>query len=259
MFAGRVMRVFAFTCGWLTGDLAIFLAGAAGRIRVPIPCFLVEHPRGHVLFDSGMHPATQTNPVARLGRLAPLFEVHFDAGEEVSYRLEAVDVDPASVRYLVNSHLHFDHTGGNALVPNATLVVQRREWEAGGDPDLQHRHAYDPRDYDLGHERLDVDGEHDLFGDGRVVCIPTYGHTPGHQSLRLRLDDGDVVLTGDACYLRETLEQTHLPSVVHDEVAMRASLERLRALQGRGARIVYGHDPEFWRSVPQAPAPMHLA
>ena len=135
------------------------------------------------------------------------------------------------MRYLINSHLHFDHTGGNATIPNAQLVVQRREWEAGHDADLIRRNFYDPKDYDTGHDVLVVDGEHDLFGDGRVVCLPTYGHTPGHQSLRVRLDAGDVVLTGDACYLRRTLDELHLPSVVYDEDGMRQSLQRLRELR----------------------------
>jgi len=101
-----------------------------------------------------------------------------------------------------------------------------------------------------------VDGEHDVFGDGRVVCVPTYGHTPGHQSLRVELDDGPVVLTADACYLRRTLDDMHLPSVVDDPDAMRRSLERLRALRDAGARLIYGHDPEAWRAVPQAPRPV---
>jgi glyoxylase-like metal-dependent hydrolase (beta-lactamase superfamily II) len=100
----------------------------------------------------------------------------------------------------------------------------------------------------------DIDGEHDLFGDGRVVCIPTYGHTPGHQSLRVRLDTQEIVLTADACYLRRTLEEMLLPTVAHDREAMLASLRQLRRLQERGARIFYGHDPEFWATVPQAPA-----
>ena len=111
----------------------------------------------------------------------------------------------------------------------------------------------DARNYDLGHEVLAVDGEHDLFGDGSVVCLPTYGHTPGHQSLRVRLAGGDAVLTADACYLRRTLEELHLPAIVHDPAAMLAALHRLRELQQAGARIFYGHDPEFWATVPQAP------
>jgi len=248
------MRLFALTCGWLTGPMGNFIAGESGSIRVPIPCFLIDHPNGMVLFDSGLHPLLQTDPAGRLGSLARIFEPHFRAGEEVGGRLAALDVDAARIRYLVNSHLHFDHTGGNASIPNAQLVVQRPEWAAGHDADQMRRNAYNPRDYDLGHDVLQVEGEHDLFGDGRVVCLPTYGHTPGHQSLRVRLDAREVILTGDACYLRRTLDELRLPSVVADEAAMLASLRRLRELRAAGAQIFYGHDPEFWATVPQAPA-----
>jgi glyoxylase-like metal-dependent hydrolase (beta-lactamase superfamily II) len=241
------------TCGWLTGPLGGFLAGATGRLRVPVPSFLIEHPRGLVLFDSGLHPDAGREPAARLGAAARVFDVEFGPGEDVAGRLAALGVDAGRVRLLVNSHLHFDHTGGNACVPNARVLVQRREWAAGRDPDGIRSNYYDPRDYDTGHDVLAVDGEHDLFGDGRVVCIPTWGHTPGHQSLRVRLDSGEIVLTADACYLRRTLEALHLPAIAHDRDAMLASLRRLRALGDAGARLFYGHDPEFWATVPQAP------
>jgi glyoxylase-like metal-dependent hydrolase (beta-lactamase superfamily II) len=62
-----------------------------------------------------------------------------------------------------------------------------------------------------------------------------------------------VVLASDACYLRRTLDELHLPSIVHDREGMLASLRRLRALRDGGARIFYGHDPEFWATVPQGP------
>jgi len=248
------VRLLAFTSGWVTSATANFLAGEEGRLRVPVPCFVIDHPEGAVLFDTGVHPDTVRDPRGRLGWLADFFTVELAAGEDVAGRLAALGIEPARIRWLVLSHLHFDHAGGVAAVPNARIVVQRPEWAAGRDPQLQQRNAYDPRDYDLGHDVLAVDGEHDLFGDGRVVCLPTYGHTPGHQSLRIRLDRGEVVLAADACYLRRTLEALHLPSVVYDREAMLASLRRLRALREAGARIVFGHDPEDWASIPQAPA-----
>jgi glyoxylase-like metal-dependent hydrolase (beta-lactamase superfamily II) len=254
MLAGVGLRLFAFSCGWLESDLALFVEGATGAIRVPVPSYLVDHPRGALVFDTGLHPATQADPEARLGRrIARAFRVCFSPGEELAARLAGLGVDAAAVRWLVSSHLHFDHVGGNAQLPNARLVVQKREWEAGQDADLRAANAYDPRDYDLGHDLLAVDGEHDVFGDGSVVCTPTHGHTPGHQSLRVRLPGGEVVLAADACYLRRTLESLELPPIVHDPAAMRASLLRLRALRERGARIFFGHDPEFWASLPQAP------
>jgi len=247
------MRVLAFTCGWLTGPLAGFLAGEEGRLRVPVPCYLIDHPNGKVLFDSGLHPGLVTDPVGRLGALGQFFDVELTAREVVGARLAAVGVDPADVRFLVNSHLHFDHVGGNVEIPNARIVVQRPEWEAGHEPRLARRNSYDARDYDTGHDVLQISGEHDLFGDGRVVCKPTYGHTPGHQSLLVRLDSGPILLAGDACYLRRSLDQMHLPAVLHDADGARASLRRLYMLRRGGTRIFFGHDPEFWATVPQAP------
>jgi glyoxylase-like metal-dependent hydrolase (beta-lactamase superfamily II) len=248
------LRLRAMTCGRLTAPLSAFLEGEEGQIQVPVPCYLIEHPSGTVLFDSGLHRDARADPEGRLGALARVYQAAFEPGEEVSARLAGCGVAAEGIDFLVTSHLHFDHTGGHAQIPNARLVVQRREWEAGRDPDGIAANFYDPRDYDLGHDVLSVEGEHDLFGDGSVVCLPTPGHTPGHQSLRVRLPGGDVVLCADACYLRRTLEDLHLPPFAADADEMRASLARLRALQAAGARLFFGHDPEFWAGVAQAPA-----
>jgi glyoxylase-like metal-dependent hydrolase (beta-lactamase superfamily II) len=70
----------------------------------------------------------------------------------------------------------------------------------------------------------------------------------------VKLESGEVVLCGDSCYLRRSLEELHLPGIAHDRDAMIESLNRLRALRDGGARIFYGHDPEFWKEVPQLQA-----
>ena len=86
------------------------------------------------------------------------------------------------------------------------------------------------------------------------MCLPTYGHTPGHQSLKLRLPAGEVALAADACYFCRTLRERRLPKYAHDRAAMHASLDRLAQLGKGGARIFFGHDSDFWMAVPQAPA-----
>ena len=252
------IRLLALTCGWLTGPLGSFLQGEHGSIRVPVPSFLIDHPRGKVLFDTGLHADAGHDPQGRLGVAAQIFTVELASGEEIGARLRSIGCDPTSIRWAINSHLHFDHTGGNAQLPNAVFLHQRAEWAAGREPDQVAANAYNPRDYDLGHEVRLLDGEHDVFGDGSVVCLPTPGHTPGHQSLRVRLAGGDVVLTADSCYLRRTLEETRLPAFLHDREASLRSLERLRALRASGAQLIFGHDPEGWASVPQAPAEVRV-
>ena len=249
------VKLFAFTCGWLRGEFGYLMEGGEGKIDLPIPSYLIEHPKGTMLFDTGMHPDCQHDPAGRIGpRVTELFSFKYNPGEEISARLEAIGRDPAKIDLVVNSHFHFDHVGGNALIPNATMVVQRREWDAGMDPDSAARRGFNPRDFDLGHKLKLLDGEHDLFGDGSVVCLPTSGHTPGHQSLRVRLASGDIVLAADSCYFCRTLRERRLPQNVDDRAAMLASLGRLAQLEEGGARVFFGHDPEFWRSVPQAPA-----
>ncbi|TMJ61091.1 MAG: N-acyl homoserine lactonase family protein [Alphaproteobacteria bacterium] len=248
------LKVYAFTCGHLTGELGHLMEGGEGRIRLPIPAYLIEHPKGTALFDTGMRPDCQHDPAARLGaRLTGLFEFDYHPGEEISARLTALGREPEKIDLIINSHFHFDHVGGNALIPNATMLVQRREWDAGMDPDSAAKRGFNPRDFDLGHKLRLVDGEHDVFGDGSVVCLPTHGHTPGHQSLKLHLAGGDVVLAADSCYFCRTLRERRLPRFAYDKEAMLVALDRLAALETAGARIFFGHDPEFWQTVPQAP------
>ena len=219
-----------------------------------MPSYLIVHARGRVLFDSGSHLEIQRDASAHMGERGMRGTAfHFTAGEEIAARLASVACAPEAITHVVNSHLHYDHCGGNAQLPNADVLVQRREWEharALPDEDLAYRRA----EFDTGQRACLLDGEHDVFGDGAVVCFPTYGHTPGHQSLRVRTARGEFVLCGDACYLRESLERLLLPGVLFDREAALASLQRFRALAAAGAQLMYGHDPEFWRTLAQAPA-----
>jgi N-acyl homoserine lactone hydrolase len=251
------VKLYAFTCGSLTGPRGHLIEGGEGVATLPIPAFLIEHPKGRALYDTGMHPQCRTDAAGRMGARVPSifgFE-HFGPDDDIKSRLESVNRDPGKIDLIINSHLHFDHAGGNALIPNATVVIQKREWETGQTPELAAQVGFHKVDYDLGHKVKQVEGEHDVFGDGSVVCLPTYGHTPGHQSLKVRTEKGEVVLTGDACYFCQTLRERRLPNRVFDKAQMLASLDKLEALEKGGAKLIFGHDAEFWKDVPQAPVP----
>jgi N-acyl homoserine lactone hydrolase len=248
------VELYAYTCGYITLPSAFLLTKTRGWLTVPVPAYLVVHSKGRVLFDSGMNTITQTDPVAYLGvEGAKANQVAFKPGEEIGARLRAMAIDPASITHVVNSHLHYDHCGGNAQLPNADVVVQADEWShavAQPDDDV----AYHRTDFDTGQRVRRIAGEHDIFGDGTVTCVPTPGHTPGHQSLRVKTPRGDFVLCGDACYLRQSLEQMHLPGILHDREKALNSLRWFQKMQDEHHRLMFGHDPEFWTGVPQAPA-----
>lgn len=248
------VKLYAFTCGHLRIPSHFMLADTSGTVRVPVPSYLIEHKNGLALFDTGLHTATLASPVEHVGeQLAKYHEFDFGPGQEIAARLRAVDVDPERITHVINSHLHFDHCGGNAQLPNADIVVQQAELDVARRAGSERR-GYLTNEFDTGQPFLITNGEHDLFGDGSVVCIPTPGHTPGHQSLRVQTElGGEFVLCGDACYLRQSLEDLHLPGIIADPVAARKTLQHFAALQTQGLRIMFGHDLNFWSTVDQAP------
>lgn len=248
------LQLYAMTCGWLTMPMQTIIGGEDGSIKIPIPAYLIRHPKGTVLFDTGMSLKAQQDPAEFLGDASAFIQVHFANDEDIQSRLQLLDVDVGDIDMVINSHLHFDHAGGNAFIPDARILVQKDEWHAAHEPDFIESFAYQPEEYDLGQDIVLINGAHDLFGDGSVTLIPTPGHTPGHQSLLIKTKQRQILLAGDACYLRRTLEEMRLPAIVHDADQMLKSLQTLKKLEAKGAEIFYGHDPEFWSAVPQAPA-----
>jgi glyoxylase-like metal-dependent hydrolase (beta-lactamase superfamily II) len=219
-----------------------------------VPFYVIEHPDGVAVFDCGYSTSLQASgdPYREALRRQDL-DISFEADQTAEAHLKRLDIDPARVRFVVLSHLHFDHAGGLHQIPNARLVVQKREWEAGFDDEIAARYFLPRRYYDLGHAVTLVDGEHDLFGDGSVTCIPSYGHTPGHQSLRVRSGQGDHILVGDACYNCQVVETRAFPAY-SDQTQMNRSLDALLARRGPETVMVYGHDPDQWGEAPVLPS-----
>lgn len=235
--------LYAFTCGYITLPMSFFLDGEPGKAKVPACVFLIDHPNGLVLFDTGFSDRF-VGMEKGLGKI-----VDMPDGESVADRLEEIGVDPAKINYVVNSHLHIDHAGGNHLLPNATIIVQAAEWDFGFSGEDT---AYDKVDFDLGQPLKRIDGEHDLFGDGTLIIFPTAGHTPGHQSLRVQTATGEAILAADCCNMRRSLDEMHMPDHCYNMDQYRGSLEKLSELRRAGAQIFYGHDPDFWAGVPQS-------
>jgi len=101
----------------------------------------------------------------------------------------------------------------------------------------------------------EIEGEHDIIGDGRLIAFPTPGHTKGHQSLLVHLDSGPVVLVGDAAYDLGKMRERRLPSVLWSPDAMVASWERLEALERTlGATLLTSHDADYATARRLAPA-----
>jgi glyoxylase-like metal-dependent hydrolase (beta-lactamase superfamily II) len=228
-------------------DRGGLISGDDGTMRIPIPAYLIEHAGSIILFDAGLPPELRDSDSERTRELAPFFDCDLPEGTNLAERLHSCGIEPADVDMVVLSHMHFDHAGGSSLVPDAELVIQRAEWQAA----VVDVEQYMRDDVEVDRPRRLLDGDWDIFGDGRVVVTSTVGHTAGHQSLRITTDDSrEVILCGDACYLRHSLDTRSLPSSSFDAPAQLAAMEWLAERERSGAHLVFGHDPSQWPRGP---------
>jgi N-acyl homoserine lactone hydrolase len=240
------MKVERLDAGWMTASASLLRQGddPDQRTRVPVPAYLVETDSERILIDTGLHPGACADAAA-----------HYDGAEAMSlFSLEleqpvSEQIDVTTITRIVLTHLHFDHAGGLSLLPeDIPVVVQRREWEAGGDPAAVARNFFLPRDYAGGErEVVLVDGDHDLLGDGSVELLLTPGHTPGHQSVRI---GGGLIVGADVAHFASGLDDHRFPAFGDDLDAQRRSAERLRALRDGGTGVTPGHDPDVLRPGP---------
>ena len=145
------------------------------KVYNPYFAYVVKHPSGTLLFDSGAHPQLATDPESRLGEAAADFEVRLGPDDHIERRLAAIGLRPEDVDLVVQSHLHFDHAGGLEWLRHAPVLVQREELAFAMDPPVYQEEIYVRGDYDIGLNWQQLDGDHDVFGDSRVTIISTPG------------------------------------------------------------------------------------
>jgi glyoxylase-like metal-dependent hydrolase (beta-lactamase superfamily II) len=208
-------------------------------------CYLIRNGDRFLLWDTGL-PGELAGGEKQDGsdRMA--------LRRRIREQLAEIGVRPEQVTFVGISHYHFDHTGQAADFAQATLLVDRRDWEAiQGRPDRAERFTpwlrggkVEPLVYD-----------HDVFGDGTVVMLATPGHTPGHRSLLVRLKErGPVLLSGDAVHFAENWGTRGVPGFNTSRAETLASMDRLAQLVRRlKATLVIQHEPADVRKLPPFP------
>lgn len=231
--------------GWLRLERNFLTGEGAGEeVLVPVPMALVDTGDGYVLFDTGMNCEGIHDPEGIWGPRARTIQPELVAEDDVSVRLAALGVRREDVGLVINSHLHWDHCGGNRLFPHCPIVVQRAELRFARAPSGPVQGGYMANHFDVAVSYRPVDGDEEVAPGVRVLA--THGHTPGHQSLSVDLAGGRVVLCADAAYTYDTLERRLLSGNVWDPAQTLASIERLRGLEARGATVLPGHEPTLW-------------
>jgi N-acyl homoserine lactone hydrolase len=262
-----IRRIILLTLGWeeLPKSVSVYGAPPEERMREPVPGVLLQTDGGWVLLDTGFNTALVRDP-ALARRFFPTVEyrpVLPGPGEPIEEQLAEVGVDIDQIHMVALSHLHHDHAGGLKLFAGRVPVhAQRRELEYGmsNHPEPE-RNAIVRVDFD--DPRIDwrlADGEAELAPGLSVV--PTYGHTPGHQSFVVELDESvtggegaeGFVFAFDAADLTENIEQ-ELAIGGFIDVEPEETIEPIRKLKRlaaeKGYPLIPGHDPHVWPELTQ--------
>jgi N-acyl homoserine lactone hydrolase len=244
-------RLYAFQYGWEPVPEAVSLRGGS-RDRVvvePVTGAAVAYDDGWILIDTGLDPEILTDPELRQAHYGDKPLPWVTSPEPLLQQIEAAGLSLATLRACCLSHLHCDHGGGLRLLATGTPIVLQAREHTFATTEAGVEHAYFRRDYTSRELAwLPIEGEVEIAPG--LVALPTFGHTPGHQSFRIELDGRSVVLACDAADLRRNIDERIPPGeTTHPQLATEAehSIERLHELDRTpGVEVWPGHDPEFW-------------
>ncbi len=213
--------------------------------KTPSYAVLIDHPEaGWILYDTGMG-----DPTAWPRHIRDFVAADKPAETEMERQLALLGLKPADIRYVIISHMHFDHIGNDALfAETADFFVAEAEAEYAAKNVL---HSADPagRGYYLREDVLlprrsltYLDRDETLFPGVETVLLP--GHTPGVMGLLLHLEGGTILFPSDAAAFRGNLEYRQ-PAGVYDSLGYARSIRKIHDLQKKyNARVFCSHDSE---------------
>jgi glyoxylase-like metal-dependent hydrolase (beta-lactamase superfamily II) len=231
-----VERLYVLNCGeGAAGDISRWSPGVnVGKSMDFVnSCCLIKHSQGWLLWDTGLADAIAAMPEGQ--RPSDPRAIHWRRPKTLAAQIEQLGVKPSDIKYVSVSHSHPDHIGNVAMFPQSMLLVQKAEydWPAPAGP------RFKP---ELPVTKLE--GNHDVFGDGSVTIIATPGHTPGHQSLLVKLPKtGALLLSGDAVHFKENWDNRRVPEFNSNKEQSSASMQRIADIMVKeNAQLWINHD-----------------
>lgn len=251
----KSLRLYVFDCGILKPkDAAMFnfKNDQVAVLNMAVPCFLVAHPKGTMMWDVGVIPDSAFNADG-----APVTQGMSTVTKQLKPQLAAVGYAPEDITYIAFSHYHSDHTANANMFAGSTWLVEQAE------RDIMFSDKPAPvkveKNYialkDSKTVILPATSDYDVFGDGTVIIKPAPGHTPGHQVLFLKLPKtGPVLIAGDLYHYNEERNTDHTPSFEYNKeqsLESRAKIEKF--LKESGAQLWIEHDLARNEKLKKAP------
>jgi len=243
-----VEKLYILNCGeGVAGDISRWSPGLneGKSMNFVDSCYLIRHAQGWFLWDTGVADAVAAMPDG----LAPADPkaVLWRRPKTLAGELDRLGVKPADIKGMAVSHTHPDHVGNVELFPTTMLYVQKAEYEWPG--------ANNAPRFKAEHPVTKLEGDRDIFGDGSVTILSTPGHTPGHQSLLVKLPkSGAIVLSGDAVHFTSNWEIRAVPSMNSNKEQTQASMQKIAdTLAKEKAQLWINHDKAQRDSLKMSP------
>ncbi|MDD2955320.1 MAG: N-acyl homoserine lactonase family protein [Oscillospiraceae bacterium] len=253
------MRVYVLDLGYLTAekDGIVHHPGAEDhrRIPLPLPAFLIDHPDGKILYDTGCHPDAMNGWWQEtMVKAYPFFQT---PAQRLENQLALCGVKPEDISAVVLSHLHLDHTGGLSLFPGKPVYAPKKHLahalQKVSHPDREQHSGYIRGDLSAPVDFCPVEKEFSLLPGVDLIDLP--GHTEDLLGMVVRLAHTTLILPQDAVYTAENYGPPIVPTLslgAPEQYA--ASVERVRRLEREtGGLVVFGHDAGQFSSLKKAP------
>jgi glyoxylase-like metal-dependent hydrolase (beta-lactamase superfamily II) len=244
-----VEKLYILNCGeGVAGDISRWSPGInEGKSMDFVDnCYLIKHTQGWFLWDTGIPDAVAAMP----NGLAPADPkaVLWHRPKTLASQLDELGVKPSDIKAMAVSHTHPDHIGNVEMFPTAMLYVQKLEYDW---PGANNAPRFRPE-----HPVTLLQGDRDVFGDGSLTLLSTPGHTPGHQSLLVKLPNtGALVLSGDAVHFKSNWENRGVPTPNFSKEQTLASMQKLsETLSKEHAQLWINHDRAQRDSLKLSPA-----
>jgi N-acyl homoserine lactone hydrolase len=256
------VRLYVFDCGKLKiSDTSVygFAPSDLAATDMPVPCFLVAHPKGTLMWDTGVLPDKLLASGGSVTQGNPGSSAMATVTKPLKTQLAEIGYAPEDITYLALSHCHWDHTANANDFAGATWLVRQEEHDAMFAQPPTFARCLTPQTFDALKNTKTVilkRDEYDVFGDGSVIIKSAPGHTPGHQVLFLKLrKTGPVLLSGDLYHYPEERAQERVPKTDFNRDQTAASRVAIEAfLKKTGAQLWIQHDLTANAKLKKAPA-----